>query len=248
MSEISTLLSVLVVGVIAGFFGSMVGGGSLLSIPFLMFLGLPPQVAIATDRFGGIGAATTALYKYWKAGKIVWKYVLPLSVISLIGSLIGANILLNVDPDILQRIAGVLLLILLPFVFLKRDLGVEHTKINKFKLIVGSLVYLIIQIFTGFFGAGTGPFIFYTLMIGFGLTIIESVATQIIPLLVLTVSSLAIFAQKGIIDYQMGLILLLGMAMGGYIGAHTALKKDNIWVRRLFIILVVIASVRLLLF
>lgn len=57
------------VGTIAGFFGSTVGGGSLLSIPFLIFLGLPPQVAIATDRFGGLGQATTALFKFWKSKK-----------------------------------------------------------------------------------------------------------------------------------------------------------------------------------
>lgn len=248
MPEIITFILVFLVGVVASFFGSMVGGGSLLSIPFLIFLGLPPQVAIATDRFGGIGAATTAFLKFKKAEKIVWKYIPLLAVISLAGSLIGANILLSVDPKILQKIAGVLLLVLLPFVFLKRDIGVERTETSKLKKIFGSIIYFFIQTFTGFFGAGTGPFIFYTLMIGFGLSIIEAVATQILPLLVLSVSSIAIFTLKGIINYKIGIILLAGMATGGYIGAHVALKKGSAWVKSLFVILVVIAATKLLLF
>lgn len=248
MPEPLTIGFVFFIGVIAAFFGSMVGGGSLLSIPALMFFGLPPQVAIATDRFGGIGPTITAFLKFRKAGKVVWKYVLWLSILSLAGSLIGANILLNIDPGFLQKLAGVLLLLLLPFVFLKRDIGVERNVVTKTKMVLGSIVYLLIQIFTGFFGAGTGPFIFYTLMIGFGLTIIESVATQLIPLFVLSVSSVVIFALNGLIDYQLGIALLAGMSIGGYIGAHVALKKGAAWVKGLFIILVVIASTKLLFF
>lgn len=243
-----TLAVVFLVGVVASFFGSMVGGGSLLSIPMLIFLGLPPQVAIATDRFGGIGQAVVAFFKFHKAGKVVWRYVPLLAVISLAGSLIGANILLSVDQDLLQKIAGILLFVLLPFVFLKRDIGVDRRAVTVAKKAAGSVVYFIIQTFTGFFGAGTGPFIFYTLMIGFGLTILEAVATQLIPLLVLSISSVAVFAYKGIISYQIGLVLLAGMIVGGYIGAHVALKKGNAWIKRLFAIIVVIAGAKLLFF
>lgn len=248
MPEPITLIFVFLVGVVAAFFGAMVGGGSLLSIPFLIFLGLPPQVAIATDRFGGIGGTITAFFKFLKAKKIVWKYVPILALLSLGGSLIGANILLSIDQNLLQKIAGILLLILLPFVFLKRDIGVERVIVSKAKMVAGSVIYFLVQIFTGFFGAGTGPFIFYTLMVGFGLTIIESVATQLIPLLVLSISSIIIFALKGIIDFQIGIVLLAGMAVGGYIGAHVALKKGSAWIKGLFSILVIIASIKLLFF
>ncbi len=248
MPEVINLILVFVVGVVASFFGSMVGGGSLLSIPFLIFLGLPPQVAIATDRFGGIGAATTAFFKFWKAKKIVWKYIPLLAVISLAGSLIGANILLSVDPQILQKVAGILLLVLLPFVFFKKNIGVERVATSRLKKVFASVIYFFIQTFTGFFGAGTGPFVFYTLIMGFGLSIIEAVATQILPLLVLSISSIVIFALKGIIDYKIGVILLAGMAMGGYIGAHVAVSKGSAWVKGLFAILVLVAALKLILF
>jgi hypothetical protein len=155
---------------------------------------------------------------------------------------------LSINQDILQKIAGILLLVLLPFIFLKRDIGVQRTETTKTKKALGSVAYFFIQTFTGFFGAGTGPFIFYTLMIGFGLTIIEAVATQIIPLLVLSISSLVIFALHGLINYKIGIALLAGMATGGYIGAHVALKKGSAWIKSLFVVLVVIAAVKLLFF
>ena len=233
MSPIIVLIGVFFIGVLASMLGSMVGGGSLLSIPFLMLVGLPPQVAIATDRFGSVGAAITAFVKFRKAKKIVWKHVLILSILSLIGSLIGANILLNINPDILHIIVGVILLILLPFILLN---------------FLGLSIYLLVQIFTGFFGGGTGPIIFYTLMIFFGFTIIEANATQVIPVLILYLSSLIIFALNGIIDYKIGTVLLAGMAIGGYLGAHLALKKGNKWIKGLFAVVVIISGIRLLFF
>ncbi len=247
MSDAFTFIGVFLIGVAASIIGSMVGGGGLLSIPFLIFLGLPPQVAIATDRFGSLGTLTT-LITFWKAKKIVWKYVPIFAFLSLIGSLIGANILLNIDPNILQYIVGILLLILLPVIFFKRDIGVERRSINTTKMVIGCVLYLLIQILTGFFGGGTGTMIFYTLMLCFGLTIIEANATQTIPVFILYISSLIIFAMNGIIDYRIGIVLMAGMATGGYIGAHIALKKGNAWVKHLFFVLVIVMGVKLLLF
>ncbi len=247
MPEIIILIGVFLIGVIASILGSLVGGGSLLLIPFLIFIGLPPHVAIATDRFGSLGQTFTAFYKFRKAKKIHWKYVPILAVLSLAGSLIGANILLNINPKILQNIIGVILLLLIPFIFLKRDIGVKNIKQNKYKIAFGLLLYFLVQIFSGFFG-GVGTIIFYILIITFGFTIIEANATQIIPIFVLFISSLIIFAFKGIINYWIGAVLMIGMAVGGYIGAHIALKKGDNWVKGLFALLVVILSIKLLFF
>lgn len=247
MPEIITLLLVLFVGITAGFFDSVIGAGGLISIPSLIFLGLPPQIAIATDRFGTIGQTLTALFKFWKARKIVWKYVPILTIIALAGSLIGANILLNINPKILESVVGILILILLPLIFLKRDIGIKQVKTNKSKNIIGLAIYFFIMIFGGFFGQGTGPMIFYVLTFFLGFTMIEVLATGIIPWFVLSISSLVIFALNGIIDYEIGIVLLISMALGGYIGAHMALKKGDLWVKRLFVLFVIIFGMKLLL-
>ncbi len=248
MPEIILLLLVSLIGLATGFFDSVIGAGGLISVPSLVFLGLPPQIAIATDRLGTIGQTFTALIKFWKAKKIVWKYVPILAVISLAGSLIGANILLNVDQKILESVVGILILILLPLIFLKKDLGVKQAKPSRSKTIVGLLVYFAIMIFAGFFGQGTGPMIFYALTFFLGLTMIEVLGTGIIPWFVLSISSVIIFALNGIIDYKIGIVLFITMSIGSYIGACVAIKKGDLWVKRLFVLFVIISGIKLLFF
>ena len=247
MEDWLSLVAVSGVGVAAGTIGAMVGGGSLLSIPLLIFLGLPAPVAIATDRFAGLGAACTAGFRYWRAGKIVWRWVPLLGAASLAGSLLGANLLVHADAAWLEPIVGLLLLALLPLSFLRPTVGVTERDTSGSSRVVGLGLYLVIQVLTGFFGAGTGPLIFTTLMMCFGLTIVQAVATQIVPLLLLTVSSVLIFASHGIIDYRMGIALLLGTAVGGSLGAKLAIEKGAGWVRRVFAIIVVLSALRLLL-
>jgi uncharacterized membrane protein YfcA len=102
-------------------------------------------------------------------------------------------------------------------------------------------------VLAGFFGGGSGTLIFYTLMMFFGITIIQVAATQILPFMVLTVSSLIVFALNGIIDYGIGIVLMAGTAVGGYLGAHIAIKSGERWVRRLFAAVVIGAGAKLLL-
>jgi uncharacterized protein len=248
MPEIVVLFSVFLIGMLASFFGTMVGGGTLLSIPFLMMVGLPPQVAIATERFGGIGQVIASFLKFFKSGKIVWKYLFRLTVISIAGSLIGANILININPVILHNMVGVMILVLLPLLFLKKDLGVQRVTVGKTKIIIGSILYFFLQIFAAFFGGGTGVLIAYTLMFCFGLTIIEATATKTVPWFFVSISSLLVFAINGIINYKIGIVMLVGMTIGGYLGANTVLKKGNIWLKRLFIFFVIVSVVKLLFF
>jgi len=168
MSEIIILILVLVVGVFASFFGTMIGGGTLLSLPFLMLIGLPPQVAVATERFGGIGQTAAAFYKFAGSKKIDWKFVPLLTVISSVGSIIGSLILISIDPAILRNAIGFILIAILPLTFLNRDLGIKHNQVSRNKIILGSIIYFIVQIFAAFFGGGSGILIAYTLMACFG--------------------------------------------------------------------------------
>ncbi len=157
MPDLTTFLLVLLIGLVTGFFDSIIGAGGLISVPSLIFLGLPPQIAIATDRFGLLGQTFASLVKFWKAKKIVWKYVPVFAVISLVGSLIGATMLLDVDPKILENVVGILLFILLPLIFLKRDIGIRRVEMSKTKKIIGLILYFLIMTFGAFFGQGTGP-------------------------------------------------------------------------------------------
>lgn len=246
MSEIVILASIFVIGIFSSIFGSMIGGGTLLSLPLLMLLGLPPQVAVATERLGGLGQTFSSFYKFARSKQVVWKYIASLTVISMAGSIIGAKILVNINPVYLKNVVGVILIILLPLTFLKPSLGITHSQVNQKKMIMGGVIYFFVQIFAAFFGGGTGILISYTLMAYFGLTILEAAGTKIIPWFFLSIVSLSIFAQSGIIDYQKGAVLFVGMTIGGYVGTHIAIKIGNIWVKRLFYFFVIISTMKLL--
>lgn len=248
MDELVTRLLVLLIGIATGFLDSTVGSGGSISIPGLIFVGLPPQVAIATDRLGTVGQTAAAMVKFWKSGKILWKYVPIFIVLSLIGTYIGANILLSIDPKILQKLVGALLLILLPLTFLKRDIGIKPGITSSFKKGVGFLIYSFLMVFNGFLGMGAGGISYYNSLFFFGFTFIQANATNIIPWFLLSVFSLVIFTNHGIVDYSKGVFLVVGMIIGGYLGAHTALKKGNLWIKRLFVIVVIASSIRLLFF
>lgn len=242
------LIAVLLVGLATGFLDSTVGGGGSVSIPSLIFLGLPPQVAIATDRLGSIGQTAAALAKFWKSGKIRWRYLPAFITVSLIGTAIGANILLSIDPKFLQKFIGIILLILLPIMFIKKDLGVKRYAVNTVRKIIGLVIYFFLNIFNGFLGVGTGGISYYNSVFSFGFTLIEANATNIIPWFLLSIFSLAIYARAGIVNYQSGAVLLVGMIIGGYVGAHVALKKGEKWIKRLFAIVVIVSCIRLLFF
>ena len=246
--ELLTIIFVLFVGLISGFIGSMVGGGGLISIPLLMFFGLPPQVAIATNKFGSLGFSVGSIIRFWKGKKIIWKYVFPLSLLGVFGGFFGANLLLNIDEELITKIVAVILLMLLPLILIKKDLGVKGKKITKTKKYIGYFVYFFVMIFGGFFGGGAGFLIIYSLVFFLGLTIIEVNATDAIPWLIQTIIALFIFISAGLVNFYYGISLLIGMLIGSYIGAHTAIKKGDKWIESIFVIIILFAALKFLFF
>ncbi len=136
MVELVTFVLVVFVGLITGFVDSVIGAGGLISIPFLIFTGVPPQVAIATDKFGLLGHIFGSIPKFWKEKKIVWKYVPLLSLLGIIGGYIGTKIIISVNEAALTKVVGFAILFLLPVVFFKKDLGLIKKKVSNLKKII----------------------------------------------------------------------------------------------------------------
>ncbi len=248
MQEFILPFGIFLTGIATGLVDSTVGSGGLISIPMLIFLGLPPQIAIATDRFGVIGGVIGSLLKFWKAKKILWQYVPLFSLIAIIGGYIGANLLIKIKPDNLEKIIGIILLLTIPLLFLKTHLGITRMTVGIGKKIVGSIIFFILMVYNGFLGTGVGPLVTYNSLHFFGFTILESNATKIIPWLLYSIISFAIFMQHGFVDFSKGLNLIAGMFIGGYIGTHTLIKIGDAWVKRLFIAIVIISAIKLLFF
>ena len=121
---------------IAGIFASIIsgmagGGGGLISAPFLILIGLPPQVAVATTKFGSLGLTLGSIAKFRKTEYVRKDYVLYLSALSIIAAFIGSNILLISSNALVEKLVGVMMLVALPFIFIK-DTGLVHSKPNGF--------------------------------------------------------------------------------------------------------------------
>jgi uncharacterized protein len=239
------LTIIFLAGILSGFIGAVAGGGGLFSLSLLIFFGIPPQITLATNKFGGIGLSIGALYKFIKKRKIIWKYVISLSLVGISASIIGSKILIQSDPIFLKSLTGILLLLLVPTIFLNKNFGIEHKVTSKHQKILGYILYFLLSIIASFFG-GFGAILISVVVFFFGLPIIEANATELVSYTIFSIVSVIIFMFSKIIDYQIGLWLFIGMLIGGYIGAHTAVEKGNKWVKVFFAIVVIISAVKIL--
>ncbi|MFH1409189.1 MAG: sulfite exporter TauE/SafE family protein [Nanoarchaeota archaeon] len=246
--ELISLILVFLIGLSASFLGSIVGGGGLISIPLLILMGLPPHVAFATNRVGTLGMSAGMIVTFWRKKKILWRYVLPLTIIGMIAGLYGANLLIKVDEAILDKGLGIILLLLLPLFFIEKEIGLKHTEVSSRKKLIGYIAYALVMVWGGFFGAGTGVLLFYALTYFFGFTLIESNATSIVPWLFVSLGAVTIFAINGLIHVWFGIILVAGMYLGGMLGSLMAVKKGNRWVKMSFMVMIVALSIKLLFF
>jgi hypothetical protein len=110
----------------------------------------------------------------------------------------------------------------------------------------GILVTFIIGVYGGFYGAMAGTFLLYVLLLVFKQTFLEGTATVKLTSLMMTTMAAVVFGGKGAIDYPMAAAMFLGCAVGSYIGAHYSDRIGNVWIKRLFILIVLIMVVKLL--
>lgn len=245
---ILTIFLTLIIGIIAAIVGALVGGGGLISVPALMLFGISPQAAIATNRLGSFGLSFGAIAKYWKEKKINWKMALVLTLISLPGTYFGTKILISIDKDLLAKIAGIAIIVLVPLIFIKKPIDDLQKEIPRSHTFVGSILYFFVSIYGGFFGAGTGILARYVLMLLFKMKAVNSNATDIVVGCLSSILGLAMLLNTGFINWKLGIILFLGMLIGGWMGAHIAVKKGDEWVKIAFVVITLVMGVKLIFF
>ncbi|MBU0586642.1 sulfite exporter TauE/SafE family protein [Candidatus Micrarchaeota archaeon] len=238
-------ISGLLVSIVTGVAG---GGIAIFIIPLLTIFGLPIQVAIATQKFGNLGSATTGTYRFGKDKKIIYKYAIPVVLLGMVGAAIGAQILIEINQEILSILVGIVILALIPIGLFGNSFGLIKKIPSKVDLTLGYFIHFINSIYGGFFGAGGGFFSMYTFIRFFGLDYLEANATLRLPWLASLLVSVPIFAFYGLIEYDVGVALILGTGIGGYIGSHIALKKGSRVVRIVFTIISILMALKLILF
>jgi uncharacterized membrane protein YfcA len=243
--EAIRLSATFLVSVLASFIGSIAGSGGLISIPFLILIGIPPQTAVATHRVGAVGLQIGALTRFATSEEIAWKHVAGLSGLALLASQVGSRLLLRTDQSTLEYIIVVVMLGMLPLVLMKRDLGLQIVETSWSRKVAGYALLFLVLVWQAYFGGAAATMTLYSLVFFFGTTFNGANATSKIPGLLLGLSTLLIFSAHGIVDWTYGITMFVGMLIGGYLGAHTALRKGNAWVKWLFVGVVLISAAKM---
>lgn len=236
-------------GIGGGFVGGVTGGAGIISIPVLIFLGLSADSAIATNAMTGFGIVASSLPVYNKAKVVRWKTGFKLAPVAVIGAFLGANELVRVNAGTLTVAVGVLLLLMIPVVLLNKERGTRAFHTGTYRHALGYPVYFLTMAYGAFLGAGAAVFALYTLVYFFGMTYIEAKATVSVSTIFLICTALGFFlVHGGLVNFSLGIPLTIGMFLGAGIGAKTALREGNAWVRAVFITVALASSVKLLFF
>jgi len=227
--------------------GVVTGSNSLVTVPVMFQFGIDPRVAIATNMFGLTFMSIGATIPFLRAGKIDRKTTVPLVLITLVGSAIGALLVSLIAPVGLKLIVSVAMIVVTAFTLLNRNAGVVKAEPTGARTAVVYLLTFLLGIYGGLYSGGYVTMLTAVFVALFGMTFSESVATTKIINVFSSAIATAVFMWQGLVDYRLGFILAVTMFAGAYIGAHTVTKMSDVWLKRIFVIVVLALALKTIL-
>ncbi|MBU2511911.1 TSUP family transporter [bacterium] len=234
------------VGLLAGFIDSIAGGGGLISLPALLFIGLPPQIALGTNKLQGTFGVCTAAFNFVRKGKVNLRECLLGVLATLVGAMIGAYTIQRLDSEFIGNLVPFLLLFVLIYTAFSKNLGFEDRKARLSKNLFYLWFGLMLGFYDGFFGPGTGSFWTAGLMILLGFNITKAVGVTKVMNFTSNLVALIVFSLKGNVLISVGITMAAGQIIGARVGSSLAIKKGANFIRPLFLLIVLLTIIRLL--
>ena len=245
--ELLHMLYLFLAGIVAGFINVVAGGGSLLTLPLLIFLGLPPATANATNRLGVVTNSITGVLGFRSKGVSAWPYSLYLGISGAIGAFFGARISMDIPEDIFNKIIALIMVMVVLTIVLQKKKGANglaERMALKHKA-AGVITFFFIGIYGGFIQAGAG-FLIMAALVGINhFSLVKTNSAKVLIVLVYTLSSLVVFIYAGIIHWGYAIILALGSAIGGWIASRWSVDKGDVWIKRLLVVMVIALAIKL---
>jgi uncharacterized membrane protein YfcA len=240
--------AIIAAGFIAGFINTLAGSGSLITLPVLIFLGLPATVANGTNRVGILLQNIVGLGGFHRQDMLDLRGTIILGLPAIAGSLVGAQIAVNLDEEMMRRAIGLLMVVMLVVILVRpnRWLKGELTRLENWPGWSRMLLFFTIGIYGGFIQAGVGIFLLAGLVLGVGYDLVRANAIKVGIVLLFSISALLVFFINDQVDLFIGLILSVGHMLGAWVATQTAAQKGATWVRRLLIVVVAAAGANLL--
>ena len=236
--SILTLLMVL-----TGAVGAITGGNSLINVPIMIMVGMTPRQAVATNMFAVTFMTISATARFARARILKWNLLVPLGIITAITSALGALIAVKLSETIVKLVVGISMGALVVFIAVYRK--AEPPAPSPARRIVGYVGTTLLGVYGGFFSGGYTTLMTVLCTVCFSLTMMESVAVTKPVNLISCAAASVVFFMGGIIDLRIGLPLAAANLVGGWLGAHAALKGGDRFVRLLFLLTVGALAVKL---
>lgn len=234
--DLSLLIILIIFGFLAAFIDSVVGGGGLIALPALLFTGLNPASAVATNKLASTIGSLTSTYMFYRSGKLDIKSVYKLFPLTFIGSMLGAWCVHLMDPEMLKPLMLIMLAAVAIYTIFKKDWGsISSPKsLSPRHYIMFLAAIFAIGFYDGFLGPGTGSFlIFAFLLIGFDF--LKAAGNAKFLNFGSNIAGLLMFMFLGQVNYTYGLIMGVAQLAGAICGSRFAIKKGSSFVRVLFI-------------
>ncbi len=235
------------VGGVAGFLNVLAGGGSLLTLPLLIFLGLPAAVANGTNRVAIFFQNIFAIGGFRRQGVFPARLALLCTVPALAGSYIGANLAVDIDDELFRRLLALIMIGVLIFTLVDpvKRFNIEWTGVSPLRGAVLVVTFFLVGIYGGFVQAGVG-FLIISGLLAHGLDLVRINAVKVIVIFTFTLIALLVFMIHDQVDYGLGIALAIGNSAGGWIATHMAVKKGHDWIKKVVSLTVVVFALKLL--
>ena len=231
---------------LGGFVDAVAGGGGLISLPAYMLVGLNPVDAIGTNKFSASCGTFVATMRYSRCGFIHWRDLIPAIVTALIGSWFGARLALLVENDIFKIVMLVILPITAFFVLNKRSLSRYRCPYTSGKTnTIIALLALVMGLYDGFYGPGTGTFLMLMLICIARVTMQEAVGTTKVINLSTNLASLSVYLVHGKVLFPLALVAAVFGIAGNFIGARYFTRKGAGFVKPIIVVVLTIFFIKL---
>ena len=244
---LDTLMLLVGVAGLAGMIDAIAGGGGLLALPAILWAGLPPVQALATNKLQGSFGTFTASYNFIRRGEIDLRRLRIPIVMTFIGSVSGTLAVQRLGSDLLNHIVPALLIAFALYFLFSPRIGDQDAHHRISHGLFGLLIGFSLGFYDGFFGPGTGSFFAAAFVLLLGYNLRRATAGTKVLNFTSNIASLIFFALAGQVVWQVGLPMGLAQMAGAWIGSHLVIRHGTRLIRPLLVIVSLAISIKLLL-
>ncbi len=244
------IILVLVVGFLAGIINVMAGGGSLLTMPLLIFMGLDSTMANGTNRIAILFQNATAIGGFKSKGQSAGKFGIVLGIAALLGAIIGSKIALEIPDGLFNKILAVVMVLVVVMTLLNPSLKIKEGEALALRLgtkhkVLAVIALFLTGIYGGFIQAGTGLFIMAALSFINRYTLLQANVAKATIMLIYTLSAILIFALDGQVNLFYGLTLAISMSAGAWWASRWSTGSGQKYIKWFMVSAVLVMAVTL---